>query len=395
MPALARQKTLFSKIIYSRILTKLKCSGDSDGCERCKATSSTCTYLRTSSSRDGHKRRPRRTSSASTRGPYLGTSPGRLLGRPNIRMPSINALASPEMGQEGPPERSEDVPSTSEAPLADVPKLQSTSLDFVWDFPPVDDALDAFDAIDTFGPIQGMFPTDLHESAEDVTLLSPTPQVSAVAGWNRSTVVQQDVARQMHRRTSAIPPSSQSGPALATLVNGGVRKYIPGGCQCQGTMVQLLEDMGEHGHDNGVDSLLMYLGRGVKACEEVLMCPNCEACYKNGMLFATVAQHLSAAATSVASKLSPVAGCKPDRINDVFEGAISLGCYRIEMPKVRFWFVYNTALDHLAALRTLLSRIEKRARPKSGAGELLADAEDKIIKSCCVVQQCLIPEVSG
>ena len=160
-------------------------------------------------------------------------------------------------------------------------------------------------------------------------------------------------------------------------------------------MVQLLEDIGEHGPEEGVDSLLMCLGRGVRACEEVLACPNCEACYKNGMLFATVAQHLSAAASGVAGKLSRVTSCKPDRIDDLFEGAISLGCYKIEGPKVRFWLVYNTALHHLADLRALLSRIDKRIRPKSGAAELLADAENKIIKSSCTIQQCLVPEASG
>lgn len=375
--------------MYSPFLTKLKCSGNSDGCERCKATLNTCTYLRTSSSKDGHKRRPRLSSSASTKGSCHGPPPGRVSEEPNSQLPFVNAVAWSDTGQEGPPESSENSPDTSEGSLVDVPRPQGTWLDFEWDYTPIDGTFDAFD------PIQGMLATDLHENAEAFTLLSPTAPLSTVAGWNHSSVVQQDVAGQMHRRRSAIPPSSESGPVLATLANGGVREYTSGGCQCQGTMVLLLEDMGDHGPDKGVDSLLMCLGQGIRACEEVLACTNCKTCYKNGMLFAAVAQHLSAAASSVASKLSPVTGCKPDRISDVFEGAISLGCYRIEVPKVRFWLVYNTALHHLAGVRALLSRIEKRVRPESGAWELLADAEDKIIKSCCIVQQCLVTEASS
>ena len=375
--------------IYSPILTKLKCSGNRDGCKRCKATLDTCTYIRTSPSRDDHRRRPRLSSSASTRRSCLGPPPGRVPKGPDSQLPSINALAWPDTGQEGPPESSENSPTRVEGSLVDVPKLQGTWLDFVWDYMPVDDTFNAVD------PVQGMLRTDLHENTKAPTLLSSTTPISTVADWNDSSVVQQDWASQMHRRRSATPPSSASDPVLATSVNDSTRDCSSGGCQCQGTMVQLLEDIGEHGPDKGVDSLLMSLGRGVRACEEVLACPNCEACYKNGMLFATVAQHLSAAANSVASKFSPVTGCKPDPMSDVFEGAISLGCYTIEAPKVRFWLVYNTTLHHLAALRALLSRIDQRVRPTSGAGELLADAEDSISKSCCMVQQCLVPEASG
>jgi hypothetical protein len=167
------------------------------------------------------------------------------------------------------------------------------------------------------------------------------------------------------------------------------RKYSAG-CQCLHTMAQLLEDKGAHWSDKGVDTLLMCVGCGIRAYEEALSCANCNICAENGMLLAMVAQCLSAAATGVASKLCPVGNSRLSGVaGEVFDGPILFGCYRMEIPKVRSSLVYNTAQQHLADLRTLMSRIKDRMGLKWGAVEVIAEAEDVVVKSHFRVHQLL------
>ena len=155
-------------------------------------------------------------------------------------------------------------------------------------------------------------------------------------------------------------------------------------------MAQLLEDTGVHWSNKGVDTLLMCVGCGIGAYEEALSCSNCNICAENGMLLAMVAQRLSAAATSVASKLCPVGNNRLSGApGEGFDGPILFGCYRMEIPKVRSSLVYNTAQQHLADLRTLLSRIKDRMGLKLGAVELIADAEDIVVKSHFRIHQLL------
>lgn len=81
-------------------------------------------------------------------------------------------------------------------------------------------------------------------------------------------------------------------------------------CQCLRIMAQFLESMDTQGagsdsdaEEIGVDMFLISLGRGMRTCEEVLACEQCNACAENGIIIATLAQQLGSAAESAARKL--------------------------------------------------------------------------------------------
>ncbi|TRX88328.1 hypothetical protein FHL15_010766 [Xylaria flabelliformis] len=194
-----------------------------------------------------------------------------------------------------------------------------------------------------------------------------------------------------------------SGPSWASsMPKSSARRYIAD-CHCLHTLAQLLEDTSTQWSDKGIDTLLMYISCGIKAYEEALSCPSCNICGDNGMLIAVVAQRLSAAATSVASKLCPAGSTNGSNNNSnnsnnnrlaggtggVFDGPIAFGDYRIEIPKIRASLVYNMTYQHLTDLQMLLGRFKNRVGLKRGSVDIIAGAEAMVVKSRSKIQQLL------
>ncbi|KAI3320943.1 hypothetical protein HD806DRAFT_504056 [Xylariaceae sp. AK1471] len=358
---------------------KLKCSGEKDGCERCKTTLLTCTYAGNMGSEDGLKQR-------STSWPWPPSN------RPPKRRKSLQSSSAEKASdKEALQEEGTSLAMPSKESTVDIGEAQGTvwsdfssnlvedeDLEFMQSFPTGDGADSA-----------GVFDREVLNM-----VISPTH-----ARWSQSSSAgtqQDDVAHMPPRQLTPV----SLGPVWAASTPSSDGRRYSAGCQCLHTMAQLLEDTGTLGSDKGVDTLLMCIGCGIKAYGEALSCAKCNICAENGMLIAMVAQRLSAAATSVASKLCPAGNVNSssnnnhNRLNsgapgEVFDGPIVFGGYRIEISTVRSSLVYNMTHQHLADLRTLLSRIKNRMGLKWGAVEMIADAEDMVVKSRARIQQLL------
>lgn len=181
------------------------------------------------------------------------------------------------------------------------------------------------------------------------------------------------------------PPSSASAPAP---VVAATSRRSASSCPCLSTMARFLETMGAEGTGAGADMLLMCVGRGLGTCEEVLECPNCNACTDNGMLLATVVQQLGTLAGSIADRLLARSHNNgQERGAEILHAGISFGRYRIEIPDLRAQLVYNAVLLHLGRLQVILSRIRDGVRPNSVAWKLLEDSESKVVSSFNIIQQ--------
>ncbi|KAI1756774.1 hypothetical protein F4782DRAFT_484072 [Xylaria castorea] len=357
---------------------KLKCSGDNDGCERCKNMMLTCTYAYPGSGH-GPKRR-----STSRPWPPSNTSPTRR----RLQHPSAPEKASSkdDLWERGPPSHTALEESTIdvwEPPCTEQPDLSSNQTEE-----------------EDIESIQGFLTGDVADSATgfDPELLDMVIWPS-LGSWSQSPPSPTAVDRLM-------PVSS--GPAwAASMPKSSARRYIAD-CHCLHTLAQLLEDTSTQWSDKGLDTLLMCIGCGIKAYEEALSCAKCNICGENGMLIAVVAQRLSAAATSVAGKLCP-AGCSNSSNSSssnsnsnnsnnnrlgggtagVFDGPIVFGDYQIEIPKIRTSLVYNMTYQHLTDLRMLLGRFKNRLGLKQGSVEIIASAEEMVVKSHSRIQQLL------
>ncbi|KAJ5462569.1 hypothetical protein N7475_007513 [Penicillium sp. IBT 31633x] len=178
------------------------------------------------------------------------------------------------------------------------------------------------------------------------------------------------------KRKSMSQPRTSSPVSSVPLF--GASKYSPG-CQCLSTMARFLETMGLYEPAGaGIDTLLSCLGRGIVTCEDVLACPNCNACADNSMLLSTLILQLGIASKNMADLLVARVCNKSDPGTVTGETMIWFGGYRIEMPNLRLRLVYNVILLHFTHLRGLFARIKDGVRPDSVAWRRIISTEDKV-----------------
>ncbi|KAI1743154.1 hypothetical protein F4680DRAFT_409315 [Xylaria scruposa] len=345
-------------------LRKLKCSGDADGCERCKTMMLTCTYTYPSS---GHPKR------RSTSRPWP---------------PSNSPPARRRLQHQSAPEKANSKEELWEPDPASHTTLEESTV--IVGQPPRTEQPDLLlnqAEEEDVESIQGFLTGDVADNAASFDPLLDMVWPS-VASWSQSPPSPTTVDQLM-------PVSS--GPAwAASMPKNSARTYFAD-CHCLHTLAQLLEDQWS---DQGIDMLLMSIGCGIKAYEEALSCARCNICEENGMLIAVVAQRLSAAATSVASKLCPARNTNSSSNNSsdnrpvdgtagVFDGPILFGGYQVEVPKIRASLVYNMTYQHLTDLQMLLGRFKNRIGLKRGSVEIITSAEAMVVKSHSRIQQLL------
>ncbi|CAI7600602.1 unnamed protein product [Penicillium glandicola] len=375
---------------------KLKCSGEKGGCDRCLAASNTCTYRRSSTSRDD-RRQQRRLSSELNSCEWSPGISNQTAGRrysQQLQSQEPNNKQKHTSRSDGVPIDAESAHSNSDGVVVVSP---SSWLDPSWELPSLNDCGDSeycgLDKLDRLADMPTLLPLDVGDNGIfETDLLNETTEAT---DWTEPSV-----AMQTNHETllfTNIIPSHESQRACQTVK--GKRKSISqptptpispvplslgnkysSSCECINTMAQFLETTGSHGGpDTGIDTLLACLGRGIVTCEHVLACPNCNACTDNSMLLSTLVKQLGVAAKNMADTLL-ARDWNRNMESEIVTGdtAIQFGNYRIEMPNLRLRLVYNAILLHFTHLRCLLGKIKDGVRPDSVAWRQIISTDQKV-----------------
>ncbi|KUI72653.1 hypothetical protein VM1G_08242 [Cytospora mali] len=321
---------------------KLKCSGDRNGCDRCLASSSNCTYP---PSRDGYwagrstgasKQRRRQSipaSSSSTNDNDQALSTAQR-GRPNGPSRGTNGRRhGPEPRDfetgEGRQHqrangRNRDRPQTPpSATSVSAPGGSSSRLTPTTDAPPStswsSDLFDFNDFTDTNGDspnfmaqLEGLGGLDRTNSIADSSLvnaifnmtpeplppLTQPPDLPAPSIRSASVSVPEDPLGLTSQKSRPRPP--QASPPPRTSSTGGDGTGGCSSCKCLPDLAGILERLGRYRLGEGkpkaannLDCLLFCLGTGVSTCKKVLSCARCDACQEHSILIATIAQQLT------------------------------------------------------------------------------------------------------
>ncbi|KAI8965517.1 hypothetical protein F5Y11DRAFT_293630 [Daldinia sp. FL1419] len=336
---------------------KLKCSGDKDGCQRCRAVSITCIYQpNTDKSLDKFHRQFAQSSTNLT-----SSSPEKRVEREQDTRPAsrqkprdhTQSSKIPNTGSEG---NAPQIQGPSAAPI--------TPVEVSWTLSSLPDASDIDWAFPS-GDAQHMMDVDENSSFADNIPRTPTlssctsptyenlphevpniqmnlkegsqkvseswdPIISSASvtdspgkdPWFVPGLSYLDgpqahgspadvfAALNMTSRpsTSELPSITKSPNARLSDLPGSYDTGNP--CQCVTVMLNILENIGVRGlggdaQETGarLDDILSSLARGMKVMEQVLVCSRCNACAENGMLLATIAQQLGTTASSVTACL--------------------------------------------------------------------------------------------
>lgn len=334
-------------------LFKAKCTGELDGCQRCQATLSICTYKETSA-QNGRKRRQRSPECVIPRSEILRSEPVKdnphepLPGDPKPLL-STNPQPSPDLGAfevEGAPS---DLLPSPRVSHGSSPRLhwhhhswQDPAWEWLWQSSAELPHVDVIDMLES-SLMEGSAPTEGGSMSSELTSLQ-MPAVSA----------------------------SCKDPSPAT-------------CQCLKIMVQLLEDLGPQEAEGGIDRSLKCLERGIVTVTATLDCTGCDICTNQGMLLLTVLQQLDVTIGLMVSAMSPNNGHRV-KLGPSIQWQISFGCYEVEDLGLKLWLVLALSMRHICDLEKLLKRIKTNMRLKPTFLRSVIDVEDHIRKACNEIQ---------
>ncbi|KAM0809937.1 putative Zn2/Cys6 DNA-binding protein [Seiridium cardinale] len=326
-----------------------KCTGELDGCQRCQATLSICTYKETSV-HHGRKRRQRSQEfdipecsepiKDHLQVPLLGDSKS---------LSSMNAQSSPELGAFESGGVPSDLVPSPRVSQGSSPTLhwhhnswQDPAWEWLWEPSSELPHVDVVDMLES-SMIGGSGPTEEGSLSSELTSLQ-LPAVSA---------------------------SCEASPSAT--------------CQCLKIMVQLLEDLGPQETEAGVDRSLKCLGRGIAILANILDCTDCDACTNQGMLLLTVLRQLGVTVGVMVSTISPTNGHQV-KLGPSIEWQVSFGCYAVEDLDLKLWLVLALSLRHIYDLEKLLKRIKINMRLKPTFVGSVVDVEDHVRKACNEIQ---------
>lgn len=173
-------------------------------------------------------------------------------------------------------------------------------------------------------------------------------------------------------------------------------------CQCLGTLVRLLEDLGmqlNFARSDELDGLIACIRRGTVSCGNVLDCNDCRLHAENGMLFATVVQQLGEVCAQVRTLLlshrcgeERVAGAAHANYSiavptSLLRGTISLGTYQIDAPQIQNSLVMRLILIHLNDLLPVIARLKAVIGHRGNAWKLIVGAEDQALRVLHVARE--------
>ncbi|KAF7532117.1 hypothetical protein G7054_g8243 [Neopestalotiopsis clavispora] len=344
----------------------LKCSGDKNGCQRCRAVAATCVY---ETPERLHQDFPE---SSTTNGASI--------------LSSVNEVEVDHADRSQPRQQDDIRDSPPGAGVAaqshSIPQPAIPADDFSWDLSPLESDLDwriADEVMDlnANSSVGDEVPDQVsnHFSSKilhhlDTSLISPASMTPSSTGPKQSskrfyheppnagpdssmepqrlgaswdsvanltsiwgspmkypltTGASNHTLRSGLHDYQALPAASSNAPSQVSttgppwlshssnirLNDRGKSRSIGGPCYCMPTMLNALENMGPQklGESSpeeqpGLDDLLSSLAHGMEVIDQVLSCGQCNACADNGMLLATIAQQLGDTAASIPTCLS-------------------------------------------------------------------------------------------
>ena len=175
-------------------------------------------------------------------------------------------------------------------------------------------------------------------------------------------------------------------------------------CHCLPDLVELLEQLGPQQVERvGVDIHLLCLRSAVCICNKTISCKTCTACFDNPILLATISQSLATIAEHVYHSCIHLRNHDFSSRNwgereirwgnyqtgDVLEGAIWLGRYRVESPRLGHTMVCEASAMHLADLQQMLELLRSRLGPSRVAVTQVSKAGDSASRICLAFHEVL------
>ncbi|KOC07354.1 hypothetical protein AFLA70_220g001901 [Aspergillus flavus AF70] len=358
---------------------KLKCSGDKDGCGRCRTASVVCTYRDISSIKDSRKTSKR-----------VCTSNNQLL-TPSPRRASSRSQLQPlstEVDQERPQSTSDSEPLnwlSSSSGFTESPHTWVSSI------LPMQPTLPAM--VDDRTTLE-------HDISCEMAGVPESNDPSSTDVENIFDAVLDTQAAYHHTNTPSEPAClnentsekragwvSLPGSNLSSAV--GASQRTSSKCECLNDVARFLEVIGVESTEARADMLLMCVSRGMRICGEAFRCADCSVRGDNGMFLAVVLQQLVTLARTASDKL--LAWTHENRncqgsAAQIHNPTVWIDQYRIEMPDLKVPLIRHVAVLHLLSLRDLSNDIKDKVRPNSLAGHLITDCERNIVDALEMIQ---------
>ncbi|KAI5925563.1 hypothetical protein F4810DRAFT_708512 [Camillea tinctor] len=278
---------------------KLKCSGEHNGCDRCKASSIDCVYSKTPLNA---RRRHRVSSITSTTSSSPDSSPVNTPRRRKSRRQSTKPQSPAGAKQECAPRS-----SITASHMISVDRLEEgeNSRDLSRQISNVDSPMSSMVEpmgleadMDMLGEISNFGPDFTNWT------LSPSQLGSTSTIWDTEC---SEPWMDIFTDTSPRSSTDSFDRSCSTTYNDNSVKGLTN-CQCFDNMTQLIKVVGVQEPNKDVDMLLQFLGEAIKTSEDVLDCHSCQFCISNNMLLAVIVQHLGAVADTITAQLLHVDG---------------------------------------------------------------------------------------
>lgn len=400
-----------------------------NGCDRCRATSSVCTY-NFSADESSRKRSRRWLSSVQGRGPARASKNNSRAtsstSTPQMstddRESAISSTSAPSNIVAGANPRENSVPS----PNCREPSWQASlfGLDNHQPLSSVEPMgfLNPFDNVIVgemqAGHAEGHITANMdNQSSHD--LLDPgfpcsTDQSSSVLGLNvhrlssASTAVQrQDTSIGGYEEeprfdlTTSLPRSAplsqwKEGKDRCDSTNSS------SDCECVSMLANVLENLGALADGGGgewsgsMECLLLGLGQGVDICSGVVMCEKCNICHDKSMLVATVSQQLGDVASEICRRLladqqqqskAGASNIQTDETSLISGMDICFGRYRVSATEMRVRLVRDLVAMHVKWFQVLLNHLSRVMDKRLRASKLLAEASENAQKAGWIIGQ--------
>lgn len=402
---------LFVRLIHFAELTeivKLRCSGNRDGCDRCRTSSADCTYALADigTGRRRPRRMPTTPATSSSRSSRVSSRPGtatahnRINGdQPDLLIdPYATSRSSPHTGegdsdggtslqhqqQQQQQQRQhqhqtqqqhhhqQHINGGNEDHSATDTSMQDWD-DLAWD--------DSLFGLDHQLPEANVY-NYLHMGEPFANHRDPISfPFSSSIRWPGPS--QQPVAESL---------ALQLAPQQALKVSTGSDQRQ--GCDCLGALVKVLENIGKSQTQTewtGIDMQLMSLWQAMHTCQQVIACNSCSTCSDSPVLVATIIQLFagisdelgSICGRSRANNDSSEAHVKED---DMAVGAVWIGRYRLEELAMRLPLVREVVVMHLMEMRAILKKLRERLGPRHSVRQQAAEAEQKAREICDIIR---------
>ncbi|KAF4509363.1 hypothetical protein G6O67_003541 [Ophiocordyceps sinensis] len=358
--------------------SKLRCSGENEGCDRCLASSSACTYTLSSGMGAGKKRLRK----ASSLKPGLKSGPRPSRTPPTSRNSPTHALHSHLHGGTIDGDSHPPVPSDEPAflPSPDPWPPLAMDMDALFHGPP--DPGDTFLAGESFSLCPGK-PSN-HWGASQI----PTPMTDPEAGRDASATDTGSVALfdLAHSTDDFMRPSPNDAPTpsmapftgLSTLPlsrddHSSSTTTTSNQCHCLFSMLRTLEYLGAETAAGiaatSTDMLFLCLEQGIRNCRSMLACLACNTGASNPILVVTVANQLVAVGAELVHRF--IRCQSRDTVPTVFQ----FGRYCVMHPTLRTRLLKSMIELYIGDLNRLITRMDSGLAGKHGP--MLDDAKHK------------------